>query len=243
MTATAEMFSSKKIIAMSKFNILLTAIIFLTSINYSQNIVFRINNTSSTSAALFSLSGEKLSLSSSKSRSELLSVGEFIDTRDGKTYKTVKIGTQIWMAENLNYKISSGSWCYDNIEENCNKYGRLYDWETAMKACPSGWHLPTKKGFEALLKTINDNGISLKTVGQGIKDGAGTNTSGFSALLAGNRNLNGSFRNLDVYTYFWSSTEYYGNSAYTMSLGYYNSDVGLYYNNKKYGFSVRCIKE
>jgi PKD repeat protein len=76
--------------------------------------------------------------------------GTFTDPRDGQTYQTVEIGSQTWMAENLNYE-TSNSWTYNNDPGYGNIYGRLYNWEAALSACPSGWHLPDKDEFNTLI--------------------------------------------------------------------------------------------
>ena len=82
--------------------------------------------------------------------------GSFVDSRDGKVYRWVKIGTQTWMGENLNYDTANGagSWCYNNDESNCKKYGRLYDWNTAINACLTGWRLPDTADWNALARTV-----------------------------------------------------------------------------------------
>jgi len=79
--------------------------------------------------------------------------GTFTDTRDGKIYKTTKIGEQVWMAENLNYE-EKGSRCYNDSTAYCKKYGRLYNWETVMKVCPSGWHLPSNAEWKVLFHYV-----------------------------------------------------------------------------------------
>ena len=79
--------------------------------------------------------------------------GTFRDTRDAKLYHTIKVDGQIWMAQNMNYGSKSGSSCYDNDDEYCVTYGRLYTWEAAKSACPTGWRLPTSTEWETLLVT------------------------------------------------------------------------------------------
>ena len=82
--------------------------------------------------------------------------GVFVDPRDGQKYETVNIDDYIWMAKNLNY--GAGKFaeplCYDMRDSNCKKSGRLYNWETAMNACPAGWHLPSNKEWEDLEEAV-----------------------------------------------------------------------------------------
>ncbi len=172
--------------------------------------------------------------------------GTLKDSRDGKTYKTVKIGKQVWMAENLNYK-TKGSVCFDNKDENCKKYGRLYTLEAAKSACPSGWHLPSMEEFESLLYYMGpDNSEWSRNLRASSWD-EGLDKYGFSALPAG-RYDSESFDRLGNDANFWSSE---GRSGYN-SLIFSKSDFGarerpfdvvyFEYNDLEYGFSVRCLR-
>ena len=193
-----------------------------------------------------------------------------MDSRDGQTYKTVTIGTQTWMAENLNYG-TANSYCYDDDASYCSKYGRLYTWTAAMDSegawstngkgcgynktcsptypvrgvCPEGWHLPTRAEFETLFTAVGGESIA----GQKLKSTSGWNSSGngsdafaFSALPAGGRYFDGNYDYEGDYARFWSSTEDYSDFAYNGYLNY-DDNAGLDYNYKNFGYSVRCLKD
>jgi uncharacterized protein (TIGR02145 family) len=162
--------------------------------------------------------------------------GTFTDSRDGKTYKTINIGTQTWMAENLNYSTSSGSWCYDNNKSNCDKYGRLYDWQTSQNVCPSGWRLPSKNDFEMLINNVSDSGSNAYS--SLIESG----NSGFLALLGGWRGSNGRFHYFEKYGSWWSSSENDIDLAWCLVIYSGNQFANMLSYQKELGYSVRCIK-
>jgi len=157
------------------------------------------------------------------------SQSSFTDSRDGKTYKTVKIGEQIWMAKNLDYAVE-GSKCYSNNETHCNTYGRLYDWNMALKVCPVGWHLPSEDEWEELLNFLNGKKkLGRKNVADKLKsksgwnsegirdfecwgnncdrneDGSGTDNYGFTALAGGTGSFDKSFSGAGREGYWWSA--------------------------------------
>ena len=138
---------------------------------------------SSCSAKSSSSSSEPLSSGNQQDGSEFDPVNNTLkDLRDGQTYKTVQIGDQVWMAENLNYK-AENTYCLNNRDTNCTKYGRFYMWGTAMDSagtwgtngkgcgydkpcspkksvrgvCPEGWHLPSYFEWKRLIVTVDDS--------------------------------------------------------------------------------------
>ncbi|MCQ2103061.1 MAG: TonB family protein [Fibrobacter sp.] len=166
--------------------------------------------------------------------------GSLRDFRDGKTYKTVKIGNRTWMAENLNYKTRE-SWCYDNNQSNCNKYGRLYTWIAARNACPEGWYLPSGRDLETLLDSVGctneDRGENLRVESWG----NGTDLYGFSAIHSGSYNSYfKDFRDFDGNVCYWSATENDGGRAYNLFVNAISADIR--YDSKLNGLSVRCVQ-
>ncbi len=174
--------------------------------------------------------------------------GTFTDSRDGKIYKTVKIGTQTWMAENLNFK-TNNSWYYDNKSSIGKIYGSLYTWKDAKEACPSGWHLPSKEEWEKLLNYV---GVDQKVFGGKLKSISGwdapnegaTNETGFTALPGGYCAYSRNFIGFGWDCQFWSSTEFDNYLAGVLDISKYSKGVTWYIDiNKKVGLSVRCIKD
>jgi len=174
------------------------------------------------------------------------------DSRDGKKYKIVKIGTQTWMAENLNYN-AKGSKCYDNQESNCQKYGRLYNWKTAVNAaCPEGWHLPSNGEWNALMATVSTNraGTFLKATSGWKNNGNGEDKYGFSALPGGSGDSfyeNGHFDKATEIGSWWSSDGsddgYSDNRADYWTMYSFTQNVSNIDAYTRYLFSVRCIKD
>jgi len=169
-------------------------------------------------------------------------------TYQGETYQTVVIGTQTWMARNLNYA-ASGSECYNKDPADCAIYGRLYDWETAKNVCPSGWHLPSDAEWDDLGTEVGDlSGTKLKSAtGWKVADGyTGTNEFGFSALPGGYGYAeDGGYGHAEVgeVGYWWTASENDG-MPYCRNMHYNNKYLGLSCSELKSSLlSVRCLQE
>jgi len=169
-------------------------------------------------------------------------------TCGGKTYKTVKIGEQVWMAENINYG-SDGSKCYKNQDSYCTQYGRLYNWTMAINVCPEGWHLPSYDEWRMLIYFAGGSeaaGPKLKAT-QGWYNN-GEDTYGFAALPGGYY-----YRDVDeevgidgLVANWWSATEYDLTRAYSVVIDV----LGIWYHAPTMGegdktifYSVRCMQD
>ena len=199
--------------------------------------------------------------------------GTMTDARDGQVYKTVAIGSQTWMAENLNYSDKNISgYCYGDDASNCSKYGRLYLWSAAMDSagafstagkgcgkgkvcnangtvrgvCPEGWHLPSDNEWKYLWALVGGTsvaGAKLKSTSGWYNDGNGTDSFGFAVLPAGYRDNFGNYNDDGLYAFFWSSSENDGYYAYHWFFDYDRGHVRHNDYSKDYGFPVRCLSD
>jgi uncharacterized protein (TIGR02145 family) len=180
----------------------------------------------------------------------------FTDSRDGRIYKYIKIGTQEWMAENLDFKTDSDSWNYWESDVYGAKYGRLYTWSAAMKAIPIGWHLPTDAEWKQLEIQIGmdqieadrlgirgtTEGDKLKSVSEWTVSEKRTDEVGFAALPGGFRSNPGIYLEMNLGSFWWSGTDDKNLQAYFRLITVLSPKIGRGLGYKGEGYSVRCVK-
>jgi uncharacterized protein (TIGR02145 family) len=182
--------------------------------------------------------------------------GIFVDNRDSKTYKWVKIGEQVWMAENLAFNTTVGNrYVYNFNSNNIKTYGMLYNWEAAKSACPDGWHLPSNIEWKKLIEYLGGTDVAggkMKALIHWTQPNTGaTNASGFSALPSGYFSPNNSpyFYNMGRLTFFWSSTKADDVMGYQMAFARQLDHISAAVSNDNntmatvFGISVRCVKD
>jgi uncharacterized protein (TIGR02145 family) len=179
------------------------------------------------------------------------------DIRDNNIYSTVQIGSQCWMASNLNYGMNIAStqdqrdncqpeyYCYNDNLANCNTKGGLYQWDEIMQyedtpglkgLCPPGWHVPTETEWTTLFAVYTNNGFA----GSPLKY---SGFSGFNALLTGVNYFNRQWDFHDFATFFWSSTPYGAYKAWAHGMNDVDPSVSVYPSLKVNAFSVRCLRD
>lgn len=194
--------------------------------------------------------------------------GYLVDARDGSRYRTVALGEQEWMAQNLAWD-HGPNWCYEDQPENCRIHGRLYPWSAAMGLsdscdaascpredhvvgiCPDGWHLPSMDEWKTLRGWIAvQPGWDGARAGESLKAGVGwtkgrpADPFGFRALPSGDRYLDGTFYDGGDYGVFWSSTERFEGQAWHVFVTTKDSLLHLHDGcDKPDGFSVRCLRD
>lgn len=192
-----------------------------------------------------------------------------VTDKDGNVYKTVTIGNQVWMAENLNVtqyrngdpipevqdkeewdNLTTGAWCwYENNSANGTTYGRLYNWfavNDPRGLAPEGWHIPSSDEWNKLTDNLGgaeNAGTKLKTTSGWDNGGNGDNKSGFSAIPGGYRTHDGYFSNMGRNALFWTSTEFNTTNAWFRNVIGSITDVYAPNYGKDFGLSVRCVKD
>jgi uncharacterized protein (TIGR02145 family) len=176
----------------------------------------------------------------------------FTDLRDGQIYNIVEIGEQMWFAENLNYN-TGNSWCYDDEPSNCETYGRLYDWQTAIIACPEGWHLPSDEEWIILINFLGGEDVAggsmIGEIGWlNSSNSIGKNSSGFTGLPGGYRLFFGDYTNISISGHWWTSSEDNHNEIVARfrslnNLPDISNNIGTNVIGKSLGLSCRCLKD
>lgn len=160
-------------------------------------------------------------------------LNSLLDERDGQRYKIVKIGNQIWLAENFNFNTNTAtetsSWCYNDVAANCDTHGRLYTWEAASQVAPEGWGLPTQGHWQVLINEVGENVAHTALI-----------NGEFQSLLGGLRTDNGTFTNSGVWGYYWTSTAVDDAYNYIYAISDNVASEGQSFSS--WAMSVRLIK-
>lgn len=203
---------------------------------------------------------------------EVEKMPDFKDKRDGRVYKTVQIGAQRWMAENLRFPLK-GSYCYEGKEYNCEKYGRLYNWAMARMLvdyynsrsikkikqinkihdiCPMGWHIPSNKEWKTMKAFVGKTGksdgvgISLKSPeywDRELRLPGGSDEFGFGAIPAGERYFIGTYMDQGASAQFWASNELDAGGAYFWRMTYDTRTLEQVMDSKDNAVSIRCVED
>ena len=205
-----------------------------------------------------------------QSKEKLVGNAFVFKVKVGEEFKSVKIGNQVWMAENLNLdhyrngdpipevkdaekwsQLNSGAWCYYNNDiANGKVYGKLYNWYAVNDErglCPNGWHVPSDDELIVLENYLGGDEVAggkmKSSTGWNAPNTGATNSSGFTGLPGGYRSYDGTYYGVGANGIWWSSTEGDSTSAWYRKLSYSLSDVYRNYTSKQNGFSVRCVRD
>lgn len=170
---------------------------------------------------------------------------KFTDSRDGNVYGTISVNGVTWMKENLRFMAIPGAFCFDNDKNNLAIYGALYEWQTATKVCPAGWHLPTGEEYSIMAGYFEQK----DSWGHGPSD-----PSKFNIQLGGQQDFEGVFSEVDESGYYWTSTEYDEGHAeyfsYLMLIDMKVIDISrkadiddIHGSEKINKYSVRCVMD
>lgn len=200
-----------------------------------------------------------------QNQNSTIEYGEFTDPRDKQTYKTVKVGDQVWLAENFAYlpyvcqpdSFKCGIWVYNYTGNDTSaakrtaeykNYGALYSWSIAREIAPKGWHLPSDDEWKELERTIGIAPSGIET-----KEWRGKNNETNKLKVKGETGLDitfggwmtdyGKFNFINEHANFWCSTEFDKERGYERLIGVNNGKIGRAAGNKGCGFSVRYIKD
>lgn len=173
-----------------------------------------------------------------------------VDARDGKSYPTVTVGKQRWMAKNLAYAAPSDSYCYGDDPAACESHGRLYGWSVAPTACPAAWHLPTDDEWKVLESTLGMSTVDVAMSGYDTARGTdeGTKlklggTSGFDALLAGFR-TGTTYEAMGDRSYFWTASTAPGQQVWRRRVVGSEATIFRFANpTATFAITIRCVAD